>query len=167
MENKMEIENEIKNELEVLLDKLFNSSSLKHYQDFDFNNYLGYQNLDNILSDTKILPNVFIKMLSRYLDIFIGDKYNKIINKFKNKYNIRVKFIYNKYQITRMILEVIFNRENTEELDNLFEQLKIYGNYVFNNQVKYNEIVKMGYEAVVKSIEFNKIELGDMKKKTN
>ena len=165
MENKMEIENEIKNELEVLLDKLFNSSSLKHYQDFDFNNYLGYQNLDNILSDTKILPNVFIKMLSRYLDIFIGDKYNKIINKFKNKYNIRVKFIYNKYQITRMILEVIFNRENTEELDNLFEQLKIYGNYVFNNQVKYNEIVKMGYDAVVKSIEFNKIELGDMKKK--
>ncbi len=100
----------------------------------------------------KFRPVGFIKMTSRYIDQFIADyHYGKIIKNLRFRYKITVKFNLSKYQTSRILLEIIFNRQFTKELDLLFEQLKLYGNFIIKINSSFDEIINYIHECNIKS----------------
>lgn len=115
------------------------------------------------LNKQKLLPVVMIKMISKFLDHFISNNsYNVIIKTIRKSNNIESKFNLSKYQLTRIFLEVIFEKTKTVELDYLFEQLKIYGNYVLDVSSSYQEIIDYVYQSNQKSNQFTKDLLVEM-----
>lgn len=100
----------------------------------------------------KLRPVGFIKMTSRYIDQFIADhQYGKIIKSLRFRYKITVKFNLSSYQTSRILLEIIFKRQFTKELDLLYEQLKLYGNFIIKINSGFDEIINYIYECNVKS----------------
>ncbi len=100
----------------------------------------------------KLRPVGFIKMTSKYIDQFIADfVYGKIIKALRYRYKITVKFNLSKYQTSRIFLEIIFKHQFTKELDLLFEQLKLYGNFIIKVNSGFDEIINYIHECNVKS----------------
>jgi hypothetical protein len=116
------------------------------YEDFNYE-------LNNINStEYVILPNIFIKIVSKYIDNFISNNViYKIIRFIRCKFDITVKCNLSKYQITRIYLEILFNKKKTIELDNIFEQLNVYGNFIINMNSKYDEIINFIEQCIAKS----------------
>jgi hypothetical protein len=104
------------------------------------------------LNEQKIIPIVMIKIISKFIDHFISNStYHIIVKNIRKNNNIECKFNLSKYQITRIFLEVIFNKTNTRDLDYLFEQLKIYGNYVLDVSSSYHEIIDYIHQCNIKT----------------
>lgn len=100
----------------------------------------------------KLRPGGFIKMTSKYIDQFIADyHYGKVIKNLRYRYKITVKFNLSKYQTSRILLEIIYNQQFTKELDLLFEQLKLYGNFIIKVNSGFDEIINYIYECNIKS----------------
>ena len=116
------------------------------YEDFNYQ-------LNNVnSSEYVILPNIFIKIVSKYIDNFVSNNMiHKIIRFIRCKFDITVKCNLSKYQITRIYLEILFNKEKTVELDNIFEQLNIYGNFIIDMNSKYDEIINFIEQCITKS----------------
>ena len=90
-----------------------------------------------------ILPTTIIKMLSRFFDCFIsGYCFDKAMKKLKRNLQIYAKMSLTKYHTTRILLEIIFKRQNTEQLDFLFNQLKLYGSHLIQIDTSYQEIIQ-------------------------
>lgn len=107
------------------------------FQDFDMN-----FNIDKI-DEYLILPTTFIKMLSRFLDCFIsGYCFEKSVKKLKINLQIYAKMSLFKYHTTRILLEIIFKRQKTEQLDFIFNQLKLYGSHLIQINSSYQEIIE-------------------------
>ena len=97
---------------------------------------------NDILKKYVILPSTFVKMLTFYIEKHIGFySFNRIIKFVRDHYDIKSKFTFTKYQMSRLILEVLFERQKSTDLDILFEQLKIFGNYIFENNTLYSEVI--------------------------
>jgi len=124
--------------LNTILNQLYGHSN--NYHDFHYQ----FDNNSNYL----ILPVPFIKMFSKYIDSCLNNYiYGKIIKNIRFHYKIKVKFNLSKYQISRLYLEVIFNRKKTAELDTLFSQLKLYGNFLIEMNITYDEIINNIYQC--------------------
>ncbi len=122
------------NILETTFVNLFGKYETEITYNFEINN--------DILKKYVILPSTFVKMLTFYIEKHIGFySFNKIIKFVRDHYDIKSKFTFTKYQMSRLILEVLFERQKTSELDLLFEQLKIFGNYIFENNTLYSEVI--------------------------
>ncbi len=122
------------NILETTFVNLFGKYETEITYNFEINN--------DILKKYVILPSTFVKMLAFYIEKHIGFySFNKIIKFVRDHYDIKTKFTFTKYQMSRLILEVLFERQKTSELDLLFEQLKIFGNYIFENNTLYSEVI--------------------------
>lgn len=107
------------------------------FQDFDMN--FDIDKIDEYL----VLPTTFIKMLSRFLDCFIsGHCFEKTVKKLKINLQIYAKMSLSKYHTTRILLEIIFKRQNTEQLDFIFNQLKLYGSHLIQINSSYQEIIE-------------------------
>jgi hypothetical protein len=131
---------EVNIELTKILENIFKSEKYSEC----FYPYLHSEELN----EQKILPVVMIKMISKFLDHFISNgTYHIIIKTIRKNNNIESKFNLSKYQLTRIFLEVIFAKEKTADLDYLFEQLKIYGNYVLDVSSSYQEIIDYVYQS--------------------
>lgn len=90
-----------------------------------------------------ILPTTIIKMLSRFFDCFIsGYCFDKAMKKLKRNIQIYAKMSLTKYHTTRILLEIIFKRQNTDQLDFLFNQLKLYGSHLIQIDTSYQEIIQ-------------------------
>ncbi len=144
---------------EIKLDTIINSlySENNNYDDFYYkfeeNNYLLH-------------PVPFIKMCSRYIEGFVQNYvYGKIVKNIRNHFKIKVKFNLSKYQITRLFLEAIFNREKTKEIDELFSQLKLYGNFLIDMNITYDEIINTIYECQINTNHYVKKEISSAKEK--
>lgn len=122
------------NILESTIVNLFGNYETQITYNFEINN--------EMLKKYMILPSSFVKMLTFYIEKQIGFySFGKIINFVRTNYDIKTKFTFSKYQMSRLILEVLFERQKTSELDLLFEQLKIFGNYIFENNTLYSEVI--------------------------
>ncbi len=118
------------------------------------------------LNEQKIIPVVMIKMISKFLDHYIANNtYHLIIKTIRKNNDIESKFNLSKYQLTRILLEVIFNKTMTRELDYLFEQLKIYGNYVLDVSSSYDEIIDYIIECKKKTSKHIQESIDIMEKK--
>ena len=118
------------------------------------------------LNEQKIIPVVMIKMISKFLDHFINQNtYHLIVKTIRKNHNIEAKFNLSKYQLTRIFLEVIFEKTKTLELDYLFEQLKIYGNYVLDVSSSYQEIIENVIQCHQKSNQHIQNVIDDLTKK--
>jgi hypothetical protein len=107
------------------------------FKDFDMN-----FDIDQI-NEYLILPTTFIKMLSRFFDTFIsGYCFDKTMKKLKSNLKIYSKMSLTKYHTTRILLEIIFKRQNTEQLDFIFNQLKLYGSHIIQIDTSYQEIIQ-------------------------
>ena len=107
------------------------------FKDFDMN--FDIDKIDEYL----ILPTTFIKMLSRFFDCFIsGYCFDKTMKKMKINTKIYAKMSLTKYHTTRILLEIIFKRQNTEQLDFIFNQLKLYGSHLIQIDTSYQEIIQ-------------------------
>lgn len=110
-------------------------------------------NIDNNYNYS-LLPITFIKIMSRYIEHYIPNfLQHKMIKNIRFKYKIKVKFTLSNFQTTRLFLEVIFKRNFTKELDQLFDQLKLFGNFIINMNTSYNEIIENICECNKKSNE--------------
>ncbi len=118
------------------------------------------------LNEQRLLPVVMIKMISKFIDHFINNNtYHFLIKTIRKNNNIESKFNLSKYQLTRIFLEVIFEKTKTQELDYLFEQLKIYGNYVLDVSSSYQEIIDYIFQAKEKSNQHIQDLIDEMNKK--
>jgi len=138
-------------ELSLLLENLtgdLKNRDESHINDFDY----AYE-IDGI-TDYLILPSTFIKMISKYIDSFMSNNaMYKIVKNLRYRFGITVKFNLSKYQMTRMYLETFFKKDKTKtkELDDLFDQLKLYGNFIIDMNLKYDEIIDYIMDAINKS----------------
>ena len=99
-------ENTLENTLEKTLTTAFGNYETQITYNFEINNDIHNKYL--------ILPSTFAKMLSFYTDKYIGFySFNKIIKFVRSHYNIKTKFTFSKYQMSRLILEVLFERQKT------------------------------------------------------
>ncbi len=111
------------------------------------------RNIDNNYN-YHLLPITFIKIISKYIEHYIPNYLqHKIIKNIRFKYKIKVKFTLSNFQTTRLFLEAMFKRNYTNELDQLFDQLKLFGNFIINMNTSYNEIIQNIYECNKKSNE--------------
>lgn len=144
-------------ELSCILKNVF--GDMINYEEFNYQ-------LNNVnSSEYVIMPNIFIKTVSKYIDNFISNNIiHKIIRMIRCKFDITVKCNLSKYQITRIYLEILFNKQKTQELDNIFEQLNIYGNFIIDMNSKYDEIINFIEQCITKSnyqVELNIKELNE------
>ncbi len=143
----------------IKLDTILNSfySEFNNYDDF----YYNFEENEYLLH-----PVPFIKMCSRYIEGFVQNYvYGKIVKNIRNNFKIKVKFNLSKYQMTRLFLEAIFNREKTKELDDLFSQLKLYGNFLIDMDITYTEIINNIYECQINTNHYVKKEISSAKEK--
>jgi hypothetical protein len=128
---------------------------------------LHYQiNHDHDITNYLVLPIPFIKIISKYLDEFISNNnHYRLIRNIRNRYNIKVKFNLTKFQTSRIFLENIFKKSNTEQLDLLYEQLKLYGNYVLDMNIKYDEIIKYIHDCTEKNNHYLKLQVIELNQK--
>ena len=130
------------------------------FKDFDMN--FDIDKIDEYL----ILPTTFIKMLSRFFDCFIsGYCFEKTMKKLKSNLKIYVKMSLTKYHTTRILLEIIFKRQNTEQLDFIFNQLKLYGSHLIQIDTSYQEIIRYHKDMNEKSNAQTKEEIEILLKK--
>jgi hypothetical protein len=130
------MENSVKEILIVsqIIDVLPRDETLQY---FDMN--FDIDKIDEYL----ILPTTFIKMLSRFFDCFIsGYCFDKAMKKLKRNIQIYSKMSLTKYHTTRILLEIILKRQNTDQLDFLFNQLKLYGSHLIQIDTSYQEIIQ-------------------------
>lgn len=137
-----------------------------HMSDFDMTSEISH------MSNYLILPATFIKMISKYIDSFMSNNaMYKIVKNLRYRFAITVKFNLSKYQMTRMYLETIFKKNadydagKTKELDDLFEQLKLYGNFVIDMNLKYDEIIDYIMDAINKSNYQIELQINEFKQK--
>ena len=133
-----------------------------HMSDFDMTSEIGH------MSNYLILPATFIKMISKYIDNFMSNNsMYKIVKNLRYRFGITVKFNLSKYQMTRMYLETIFKKDpvKTKELDDLFDQLKLYGNFVIDMNLKYDEIIDYIMDAINKSNYQIELQINEFKQK--
>ncbi len=123
---------------------------------FNFDNQSEKMDIDSnfIKNNYNLIPITFIKIVSRYIEHSIPNfLQHKMIKNIRFKYRIKVKFNLSNFQTTRLFLEVIFRRSFTKELDHLFDQLKLFGNFIINMNTSYSEIIQNIYECNKKSNE--------------
>ena len=152
-------------ELSLLLQNLtgdYKNNDGSHINDFDY-----ASEIDGI-TDYLILPSTFIKMISKYIDSFMSNNaMYKIVKNLRYRFGITVKFNLSKYQMTRMYLETIYKKDKTKtkELDDLFEQLKLYGNFIIDMNLKYDEIIDYIMDAINKSNYQIELQINELKQK--
>jgi hypothetical protein len=131
--------------LNTILESTFGSAS--NYNDLE---YQVTNDPDN--NHYLVLPISFIKIVSKYLDQYITNhNYYRLVKNIRNRYCINVKFNLTKFQTARIFLETMFKRENSQVIDSLFEQLKLYGNHVLDMNITYHEIIKYIYDCIAKN----------------
>ena len=132
----------------------FNFDNHSEKMDIDSNN--NTINTINTINTNNynLIPIIFIKIISKYIEHNIPNYVqHKIIKNIRFRYRIKVKFNLSNFQTTRLFLEVIFKRSFTTELDQLFDQLKLFGNFIINMNTSYTEIIQNIYECNKKSNE--------------
>ena len=152
-------------ELSLLLENLtgdFKNRDDSHINDFDYaSEIVG-------INEHIILPVTFIKMISKYIDSFMSNNaMYKIVKNLRYRFGITVKFNFSKYQMTRMYLETFYKKDKTKtkELDDLFEQLKLYGNFIIEMNLKYDEIIDYVMDAINKSNYQIELQINELKQK--
>jgi hypothetical protein len=149
--------------IENISTKCFTTEALKFNFDIDMdmNMNMDSEKIDtesigsnSIKNNYNLIPITFIKIVSRYIEHHIPNYVlHKIIKNIRFRYQIKVKFTLSNFQIARLFLEAIFKRSFTKELDHLFDQLKLFGNFVINMNISYREIIQNIYECNKKSNE--------------
>jgi hypothetical protein len=148
------------------------NSQLTTILESTFGNAYNYNDLhyhisrDQDITNYMVLPIPFIKIISKYLDEFISNNnHYRLIKNIRNRYRIKVKFNLTKFQTSRIFLENIFKKSNTDQLDLLYEQLKLYGNYVLDMNIKYDEIIKYIHDCTEKNNHYLELQLIELNKK--
>ena len=148
------------------------NSELTSILESTFGNAYNYTDLhyhitrDQEITNYMVLPIPFIKIISKYLDEFISNNnHYRLIKNIRNRYRIKVKFNLTKFQTSRIFLENIFKKSNTDQLDLLYEQLKLYGNFVLDMNIKYDEIIKYIKDCTEKNNHYLELQLIELNKK--